>query len=127
MTPLWSMVGAAAGAALVAVRLGGAPAAEVTWGLAGPLLAACVTWVVVARTVRTAPAGLTGVMIKAFAAKMLFFAAYVAMALRGAELRPTPFVVSFTAFFIGLHVMEALLLQRLFGRVLATVHETPGP
>ena len=34
------------------------------------------------------------------------------------SLRPLPFVISFTAYFIALHLFEALCLQRLFaGRV----------
>ena len=40
--------------------------------------------------------------------------AYVALMLRAVGLRPTPFVVSFTCYFIGLYAMEALFLSRLF-------------
>ena len=40
---------------------------------------------------------LTAVMIAAFAGKMVFFGAYVAVVLRGLSLRPVPFVASFTA------------------------------
>ena len=34
--------------------------------------------------------------------------------LRVLELRPLPFVVSFTGYFIALHVIEALFMRRLF-------------
>jgi hypothetical protein len=34
--------------------------------------------------------------------------------LRVLDLRPLPFVVSFTTYFIALHLFEALCLQRLF-------------
>jgi hypothetical protein len=61
-----------------------------------------------------APQRLTQVMVAGFGAKMLFFGAYVVVALRGYRLRPIPFVVSFAGFFIALHVIEALFLRRLF-------------
>ena len=48
------------------------------------------------------------VMIAAFAVKMVFFGAYVAVMLRGSALRPMPFVVSFTGYFIALALVEAL-------------------
>jgi hypothetical protein len=73
--------------------------------------------------VTAAPAQLTAVMVKAFAVKMLFFAGYVAVMLRGLDLQPTAFVVGFTAFFIGVYVMEAWLFARLFGRLMAPVRD----
>ncbi len=96
------------------VILAGAPAAEVLWGMAGPLGAAMVTWVLVRKTFQSAPEQVTNVMLKAFAGKMLFFAAFVVMMLRGLALSGTPFAVSFTAYFIGVYAMEAVFFQRLF-------------
>jgi hypothetical protein len=46
--------------------------------------------------------------------KAVFFGAYVAGMLRLIGLRPVPFVVSFTSYFIALHVTEAVFLRRLF-------------
>ena len=43
----------------------------------------------------------------------MFFGVYVVVMLRVMMLRPVPFVVSFTAYFITLYAMEALLLRRL--------------
>ena len=45
---------------------------------------------------------------------MVFFGVYVTVMLKVLALRPLPFVVSFTAYFIALHVIEALCLRRLF-------------
>jgi hypothetical protein len=45
---------------------------------------------------------------------MVFFGAYVAVMLAVLRLRPIPFVLSFTGYFIGLYLMEALYLRRLF-------------
>jgi hypothetical protein len=53
-------------------------------------------------------------MAAAFAAKMIFFAAYVAVMLRVLDLQPIPFVVSFASCFIALHFIEGLGLRRLF-------------
>ncbi len=54
-------------------------------------------------------------MVAAFGGKLVFFGAYVTVMLGVLSLRPLPFVISFTAYFIALHLFEALCLQRLFG------------
>jgi hypothetical protein len=81
--------------------------------MAGPLASAVGSWVAYERAHRSAPGRLTNVMIAALVVKMVFFGGYVVMMLRGLDLRPVPFVVSFAAYFIALHVMEALFLRRL--------------
>jgi uncharacterized membrane protein YdfJ with MMPL/SSD domain len=89
---------------------------EVLFGMIGPLAAVVGSWTLVERTHRTNPDRLTAVMIASFAGKMVFFGAYVAVMLKVLALRPIPFVVSFTGYFIGLYGMEALYLRRLFSR-----------
>ena len=86
---------------------------EVLFGALGPLVVAAGSWVLVKRTYRRRPERLTAVMIAAFAGKMVFFGAYVAVAIAVLSLRPVPFVVSFTVCFIGFHMIEALGLRRL--------------
>jgi hypothetical protein len=98
---------------VVSVMTGRRQHPEVLFGMAGPLMAACATWLAVHLAHRTAPERLTAVMIAGFGVKMLFFGGYVVGMLRWIELRPVPFVVSFTAYFIGLYAMEALFLRRL--------------
>ncbi len=83
-------------------------------GLAGPLAAATASWVLSERTFRRRPAALTSVMIAAFAAKLVFFGAYVAVMIGVLSLPPVPFVASFTVAFIVLHLVEAFALRRLF-------------
>lgn len=113
--PVWWMVGVSVGAwAAVAVMAERATALATLAGMLGPLAAACASWVVVSRVYRRDPARLTGVMGGAFFVKLVFFGAYVAVALRVAGFRPVPFVVSFTGAFIGLHGFEAASLRRLF-------------
>jgi hypothetical protein len=53
-------------------------------------------------------------MATAFVLKMIFFGTYVAVMLRVMRFRPVPFVISFTGYFIGLYLIEALYLKRLF-------------
>ena len=75
---------------------------------------ATASWMAAERTYRRRPERLTAMMVAAFGVKMVFFGAYVAIALKVLSLRPIPFVISFTGYFIGLHVIEALYLRRLF-------------
>jgi hypothetical protein len=86
---------------------------ELFWGMAAPLVATAATWIAAARTHVAAPERLAGVMMTGFALKAVFFGVYVVVMLRVMMLRPVPFVVSFTAYFITLYAMEALLLRRL--------------
>jgi hypothetical protein len=88
--------------------------AEVVLGMLAPLVVAAGTWVLVEQTYRRTPERVTGLMVAGFAGKMVFFGVYVAVMLKGLALQPTPFVVSFTGYFIALHVMEAFALRRLF-------------
>jgi len=94
---------------------------EILWGMLAPLVVAAGTWLAVERTSRRKPESLTRLMVAAFAGKMVFFGAYVAVMLGVLKLRPAPFVISFTGFFIILYLMEALYLRRLFsGRMHAS-------
>lgn len=86
---------------------------EVLLGAFAPLVAGAVTWWLVVRTWHTAPAALTGVLVKAFAGKAVFFAAYVVAVVKGVPVSAPAFAVSFTVFFVGVYAVEALMLQRL--------------
>jgi hypothetical protein len=86
---------------------------EVLLGMMGPLVSAIGSWIAYERAHRSAPGRLTNVMITALAVKMVFFGGYVGVMLRGLDLRPVPFIVSFAAYFIALHTMEAAFLRRL--------------
>jgi len=97
----WFFVERASGVALV-------------FGMLGPLALACGSWVMAERTYRQDPRALTGLMVTAFAFKLVFFGGYVAVMLRVLRLRPVPFAVSFSSYFIALHFVEAFCLQRLF-------------
>lgn len=99
---------------VASVVVGREASLEVFFGMLGPLLVACATWVMAERTYRKDPRTLTGLMIAAFAFKLVFFGGYVAVMLRIVGLRLIPFTVGFSSYFIALHLAEALLLSRLF-------------
>jgi hypothetical protein len=107
---LWLSVGSALSAALLAPWFG-----KAVWlGMLGPLLVVSTTWAITERVYRSHPERLTSLMISAFAAKLVFFGAYVAIAIGVLGVQPVPFAASFTGYFIALHMIEALLLKRLF-------------
>jgi hypothetical protein len=110
----WMIAGGLGSALLVAFGSGWAAGVEVLLGMLAPLAAVSVSWVLTERAYRRDPAGLMPLMMSAFAAKVVFFGGYVALMLKVVGLRPVPFVVSFTSYFIALYLIEALLMRRLF-------------
>ncbi len=115
MKPVASMAAASFASALLAVAITGRPSAvEVLLGMLAPLAAVSVSWVLTERTYRRDPQRLNRLMLSAFGAKMLFFGGYVGVMFQIVGVRPVPFVLSFTAYFIALYLTEALLMRRLF-------------
>lgn len=115
MTPVWWMVGLSGLSWLVAaVLLDTQSRIEVLYGMLGPLAMVSGSWVLMERAYRRSPQRLTAVMVAAFAGKLVFFGAYVAVMLRVLSVRPRTFVASFTGYFITLYLIEALYLRRLF-------------
>lgn len=109
------MVGGSLAAAVVVFALGGAAfRTELLLGMAAPLAVASGFWMLVERTHARDPRAVTGLMLAAFAFKMVFFGGYVAVMLRVFHVAPVPFAVSFSGYFIALLFVEALFLQRLF-------------
>ena len=90
---------------------------EMLFGMLGPLAAVSATWVLAEWIYRHRPAEMTSLMLAAFLLKAIFFAGYVVIMLRIAGFRPIPFVGSFTGYFIGLYVIEALYLKRMFSNL----------
>jgi hypothetical protein len=98
--------------------LGGGLFADVGYGMAGPLLAAAGSWVLIERTFRRDPGRVTALMLHMLIFKTLFVAIYVAAVVRSFSHRPAAFALSFTAYFLALNAVEAVWLHRLFaGRV----------
>ena len=110
----WMVASSVAAWAVVAPLVDAATRVEVLWGMLGPLVIVSGTWILMERTYRTNPGGLTSLMIAAFGFKVVFFGGYVSVMLGLLALRPVPFVASFTSYFIGLYLIEALYMRRLF-------------
>jgi hypothetical protein len=109
----WMVGGSVASWLLIVLATGSRFMPELLLGMAGPLVSAVGTWLVLERTQSAAPERLTGVMMAAFGVKVLLFAAYVVVILAVLGMRPRPFMLSFTGYYVGLHVAEALFLRRL--------------
>jgi hypothetical protein len=107
---VYATVGSVLSAAVLATRFG----RDVWLGMLAPLVVMNVTWTLTERVYKANPQRLTSVMISAFAGKLVFFGAYVGLAIGVLDARPVPFAVSFTGYFISLHLIEALWLKRLF-------------
>lgn len=113
-SPVALMVaGGVATAGVLAVILGSRVMPELALGLAGPLVSAVVSWQIIERTQRSAPERLTNVMISSFGAKVLLFGLYLVLMLKVLALRPMPFMLSFTGYYVVFHVVEAVYLRRL--------------
>jgi hypothetical protein len=114
MKLFWWMLSVSILSSLVLSSVVGAGVRMEIWcGMAGPLASALVSWIAIERRRLRRPAELTGLMIRSFAAKMVFFAVYVAVLLKVGSMQPNPFVVSFIGYFVLLHGMEAFGLHRI--------------
>jgi hypothetical protein len=115
MTPVtWMVVAGLVTWLAATIGFGVDTVAATLYGMAGPLVVAITTWRLADQTYRRNPASLTGLLMAGFAAKMVFFGAYVAVVTLVLSQPAVPFAVSFTGAFIALHLIEALALRRLF-------------
>ncbi|MDA1183780.1 MAG: hypothetical protein O2930_03930 [Acidobacteria bacterium] len=115
MKSAWWMVGGAVATWVAVAAVPGVDSdVEILFGMLAPLMGAVATWVLVVRTYPASPERLTPRMVMAFGGKVVFFGVYVTVMLAVLSLRPIPFVVSFTAYFVALHFCEAVCLQRFF-------------
>jgi hypothetical protein len=110
----WMIAGGLLSWACVAAAFGSRANPEAFYGMLGPLAVAVVSWIVVERAYAAHPEGVLGVLLTGMAVKLMFFAVYAFVMLRLMELRPIPFVASFTGYFIALHYIQALFMKRLF-------------
>jgi hypothetical protein len=86
---------------------------EIWLGMAGPLIATIVSWIAMVRQYARNNRGMTRLLLKAFAAKVIFFAVYIIVLLRSHCVRPIPFVICFAGFYLALHIVEAIGLSRM--------------
>lgn len=87
--------------------------AEVFLGMLIPTAVGVVMLSLVGRILGREPRRLTVFMIKAFWLKMVFYAACTIVIVGLLSFQAVPFIVSFTIYFIGLQMVEALYLRTL--------------
>ncbi|MEO8257955.1 MAG: hypothetical protein ABI868_11470 [Acidobacteriota bacterium] len=115
MTPIgWMVWPGVAGCVIAAALFGRENGVAILLGMIAPLAAVVVSWRSVERAHRRDPGSVTAVLMAGFAGKMVFFGGYLVVVLKFLGVRPVPFIASFTAYFIGLYLVEAIYLKRLF-------------
>jgi hypothetical protein len=109
----WMLAGSTISAFVISALFVKGAKLEVWLGMLGPLAAALVSWIAMERQYRRRLERLTAVMIRAFAAKMVFFGFYITILLSAGWVQPIPFAISFICYFLSLHIVEAIALRRL--------------
>ncbi len=87
---------------------------EIFLGMIAPLLLAIGTVLMVRRIYQKDRTHLTAFMTKALLGKMVLYGVYVALVVGWFSFEAIPFAISFTTYFIGLHLAEALHFRALF-------------
>jgi hypothetical protein len=86
---------------------------EVLFGMLGPLVSALVSWLLMIRQHEKNQLGMTRLLIRALAVKVVFFALYIIVLLNLNLVQPVPFALCFAGFYLILHMVEAMGLHRL--------------
>ncbi len=114
MKLVWWMAAASVLSSIArAAWLGSQSGLDILLGMTGPLVAVLWSRLAIERMYKRHPEAVTSLMVKAFGAKMIFFAGYISLIIGAGWVHPIPFVISFTLYFLVLHVTAALSLRRL--------------
>lgn len=85
-------------------------------GMLAPLVVGLGTILLCEQTTRTNMLDLTSRLTIAFIVKMVFYAAYVSVAIAVLGVDPVAFIISFTVYFVSLQIIEAVYLKTLLAR-----------
>ena len=99
--------------AFIATYVMPAVATEVLVGMAGPVVVAVGSIMMMDRVSRRNPEGLTRLLIRAFVSKMVVFGVYVVLATVLMSLDVVVFIVSFTMYFVLLYLVETFYVYQL--------------
>ena len=89
---------------------------ELFWGMLLPLITTACTLYIEKIIYDKSPEKLTPFLIKAFIGKMLVYGLYIIIIFSFYSFNPVPFIISFSACFITLHVIEALFLKSILSK-----------
>jgi len=99
--------------AFIATYVMPAVATEVLVGMAGPVVVAVGSIMMMDRVSQRTPEGLTRLLIRAFVSKMVVFGLYVVLATVLMSLDVVVFIVSFTMYFVLLYLVETFYVYQL--------------
>ncbi len=78
-----------------------------------PALAGSVTMYFIFLAQKKGAATITKTIAKGFALKMVYYGVSILILFKQYSFQPIPFVCSFSGFFMGLHVLEAIIIKRI--------------
>ena len=113
---VWMIAGAIGSAAVAGLVTAPDIRSAIVLGMVGPLAATVGSWVAIEYAYRQDPLKVTGVMLRAWLLKALFFTVYLVAVVGGLGVSGQAFAVSLASYFLVLHTIEAMLLKRLFSR-----------
>ena len=89
---------------------------EIFLGLLAPILVGYVTVFFMEKYSNIGMIYLNKMLIKGFALKFIFYGLFILIIFNVYSFNPIPFMCSFTLSFIGLHMMETIVLKKIQGR-----------
>lgn len=87
---------------------------EIFLGMIAPLIIGIMSIILLSIAHQKSSEKVNKIMIKLFAGKMVFYALYFIYIFTFYTFNPMPFILSFTGYFITLHISEALFLRSVF-------------
>ena len=89
---------------------------EIFLGLVGPVLVGFITIFFMIKYSNSRAIRFNRMLFRGFAIKFIFYGIFIITIFTVYPFKPIPFMCSFTSSFIGLHLMEALVLKKIQGR-----------
>ena len=89
---------------------------EIFLGLLGPVLVVFMTVFFMIIYSNSGAIRLNRMLVRGFAIKFIFYGIFIITIFTVYPFKPIPFMCSFTSSFIGLHLMEAIVLKKIQGR-----------
>ena len=89
---------------------------EIFLGLVGPVLVGFITIFFMIKYSNSRAIRFNRMLVRGFAIKFIFYGIFIITIFTVYSFKPVPFMCSFTSSFIGLHLMEAIVLKKIQGR-----------
>ena len=89
---------------------------EIFLGLVGPVLVGFITIFFMIKYSNSRAIKFNRMLVRGFAIKFIFYGVFIITIFTVYSFKPVPFMCSFTVSFIGLHMMEAIVLKKIQGR-----------